>query len=163
MTKPQLTVDRLLKSGFAEVGCWELNSARDLSHSIDLPSKAGVYAFAIDGIVQYVGLASQSVRQRLGFYRKPGASQRTNVRLNEIIRGHIGKGASVAILLAHPPDHQWNGLLLKGSEGLEAGLIESFHLPWNVRGAAPATLTQEAQRSRTDRQSGVRERILGLI
>lgn len=131
---------RLLESGFVEVGCWELNENRDLAHQIDLPTKAGVYVFAIDGIVQYAGLASKSVRQRLGFYRKPGPSQRTNVRLNEIIRGHLHQGATVQILVAHPPDHDWNGLRISGAEGLEAGLIAEFDLPWNVRGslASPA-------------------------
>ena len=94
MTKLFLTVERLTSGGFTEVGCWELNSTHDLAHQIDLPAKAGVYAFAIDGVVQYVGLASKSLRQRLGFYRKPGVSQRTNVRLNEIIRGHLHKELS---------------------------------------------------------------------
>lgn len=132
-----LTTERLLAAGFTQVGCWELNDARDLAHSIQLPDKSGVYAFAIDGIVQYVGLASKSIRQRLGFYRKPGASQRTNIRLNEVIRGHIGNGATVQILVAHPPDYDWNGLKMSGAEGLEAGLIADFDLPWNMRGTSP--------------------------
>lgn len=135
MTKPPLTVERLLHAGFEEVGCWELNSAKDLAHTIRLPQHAGVYAFAINGVVQYVGLASRSLRQRLGFYRKPGASQRTNVRLNEIIRGHVGEGTTVRILVAHPPDFEWNGLKIRGAEGLEAGIITDFDLPWNVKGA----------------------------
>lgn len=134
MSKSKLTVMRLLESGFAEVGCWELSHTRDLTHRIDLPAVPGVYAFAIDGAVQYVGLASRSVRQRLGFYRRPGASQRTNVRLNEMIRGHIDQGSVVQILTAHPPDHEWNGLRVSGAEGLEAGLIAEFDLPWNMRG-----------------------------
>jgi hypothetical protein len=130
----QLTVELLLASGFLEVGCWELNSARDLHHRIKLPGSAGVYAFAVNGVAQYVGLASTSVRHRLSFYRKPGASQRTNVRLNEIIRGQLERGTTVQILIAHPDDSRWNGLLIKGAEGLEAGLIQCFDLPWNMRG-----------------------------
>lgn len=133
MSRP-LTTERLLAAGFEVVGCWELSDASDLTHAIDLPVKAGVYAFAIDGIVRYVGLASKSLRQRLGFYRKPGPSQRTNIRLNEIIRGHIGEGTTVQILIAHPPDFEWNGLRISGAEGLEAGLIAEFDLPWNMRG-----------------------------
>jgi hypothetical protein len=128
----------LLHGGFAEVGCWELNSARDLVHRAELPTQAGVYAFAIDGIVQYVGLASKSLRQRFGHYRKPGPSQRTNIRLNEIIRGHIANGTVVRIAIAHPPDFVWNGLRISGAEGLEAGLIATFDLPWNMRGAMSA-------------------------
>ena len=134
MSGTQLTVDRLLEAGFVSVGCWELNSTRDLSHRIELPATSGVYAFSINGVVQYVGVASKSLRQRLGFYRKPGTTQRTNIRLNEIIRGHLGSGTKVEIVLAHPPDHEWNGLKISGAEGLEAGLIAAFNLPWNVRG-----------------------------
>lgn len=135
MPKGNLSVDRLLASGFEEVGCWELNDARDLSHRIELPQRAGVYAFATDGIVQYVGLAAKSLKQRLGFYRKPSPSQRTNIRLNEIIRGHVEKGAVVQILIVHPPDFEWNGFRISGPEGLEAGLIAQFDLLWNMRGS----------------------------
>lgn len=135
MTRIKLTAECLLAAGFVEVGCWELNSARELAHRIKVPAVSGVYAFAINGIVQYVGLASKSLRQRLGFYRKPGTSQRTNIRLNEIIRANLGSGLKVEILLAQPPDSEWNGLKIRGAEGLEAGLIAEFDLPWNVRGS----------------------------
>lgn len=140
MSDNKLTVERLLAAGFQEVGCWELNDASDLTHSIQLPRKPGVYAFAIDGVVQYVGLASKSLHQRLGFYRRPGPSQRTNVRLSEIIRGHLGGGRTVQVLIAHPPDHHWNGFRISGAEGLEAALISDFDLPWNVRGAPVSPL-----------------------
>lgn len=133
--KPKLSLERLFEGGFKEAGCWELNNARDLALSIDLPGSAGVYAFAIDGIVQYVGLASKSLRQRLAHYRRPGPSQRTNIRLNEVIRAHLAAGTIVHIVTCQPPDHEWNGFTIKGAEGLEAGLIAEFHLPWNVRGA----------------------------
>ena len=159
--KPSLTLEKLKAGGFEEVGCWELNSASDLVHSIDLPKSAGVYAFVIDGVAQYVGLASKSLHQRLGFYRKPGVSQRTNIRLNEIIRGNLTKGTIVQIFTVQPSDHEWNGFKVKGAEGLEAGLIEAFDLPWNVRGAtrviAPPT------NSDSPRQSGIAAKIVELV
>ena len=147
LQKPRLTVERLTGGGFREVGCWELSPTRDLAHRIELPKLAGVYAFAIDDVVQYVGLASKSVAQRLGFYRKPGASQRTNVRLNEVIRTHLGEGCAVRILIAHPTDSQWNGFALKGAEGLEAGLIADFDLPWNMRGNTAPAIQKPSVRS----------------
>jgi hypothetical protein len=162
VTKPHLTVARLLECGFTELGCWELNSASELAHRINLPTTAGVYAFAIDGIVQYVGLASRSLRQRLGFYRTPGVSQRTNLRLNAVIRGHLEKGTRVQILGAHPPDQAWNGLSIKGAEGLEAGLIEAFDLPWNMRGSERTAPTSGSARD-TATVGGVPERILDLV
>jgi hypothetical protein len=164
MSKPSLTAERLLQAGFTEIGCWELNESSNLAHSISLPKKAGVYAFVIDGVVQYVGLASKSLHQRLNFYRKPGASQRTNVRLNEIIKGHVGKGSVVRIMVAHPPDYEWNGLLIKGSEGLEAGIIASFALPWNMRGMEqPVGSAQLSPPSALARQSGIESKILDVV
>jgi hypothetical protein len=160
--KPSLTVGKLKAGGFQEVGCWALNSASDLVHSIDLPKSGGVYAFVIDGVAQYVGLASKSLRQRLGFYRTPGVSQRTNIRLNEIIRGNLAKGTIVQIFTAQPSDHEWNGFKVKGPEGLEAGLIEEFDLPWNVRGATPA-VAKESDSFGARRQSGVAAKIVELI
>ena len=162
MTKPALTVERLRTGGFKEVGCWELTSAQDLAHSINLPKQPGVYAFAIDGIAQYVGLASNSLHQRLGFYRKPAISQRTNIRLNEIIRGYLAEGTVIHILIAHPSDHDWNGFRVKGPEGLEAGIIAEFDLPWNVRGA----VRPPPERSRpivSERQSGVAKAVFELV
>lgn len=165
MRQSILTSDRLLEAGFESVGCWELNSAFDLTHSIDLPDRPGVYAFAIDGVVQYVGLASKSLRQRLGFYRKPGPSQRTNIRLNEIIRGRINKGSVVQIFTVHPPDHDWNGFRISGAEGLEAGLISEFDLPWNMRGSQPVVqqgpeiMKFESRRRRSD----IAQQILEIV
>jgi hypothetical protein len=160
MTKPELTADGLRRSGFKRIGCWELSNEQKLTYPIDLPSLAGVYAFAVDGIVQYVGLASKSLRQRFGFYRNPGPRQQTNIRLNDIISGQIRQGAVVEILIAHPPDHEWNGFKVRGSEGLEAGLISEFNLPWNVRGstAAPPQFLKKEQPS-----TRASDRILNVV
>ena len=163
MTKPRLTVERLIKGGFSEVGCWKLNETGSLHHEIGLPKTAGVYAFAIDGTVHYVGLASKSLAQRLNFYRRPGASQTTNIRLNQIIREVLQGGSTVQVLTASPPDQSWNGLAIKGAEGLEAGIIESFDVPWNIRGASVRNPQQSVQRKTGPRQSGVRNKILQLI
>ncbi len=74
------------------------------------------------------------LRKRLYFYAKPGVTQRTSRRLNEILIKELSKGASIAIYTACPPDLDWNGLPVSGVAGLELGLIEAFHLPWNIRG-----------------------------
>ena len=134
MTK--LTVGNLLSRGFHEFESWVANEKRILPPRL-LPHERGVYAFAVGEQIMYVGVASRSLRQRLGFYARPGVSQRTNVRLNAMIREHIKCGETVRILIAHPEDREWNGLRLSGPEGLESALIEDFDLPWNVRGSVP--------------------------
>jgi hypothetical protein len=46
----------------------------------------------------------------------------------------LADSETVSILTAVPPDLEWGGLVISGRAGLEVGLIESFYLPWNVRG-----------------------------
>ena len=165
MTKPPLTVERLRDGGFEELGCWEVSEVNALRVSAPLPAKAGVYAFAIDGVVQYVGVAANSLKQRFGFYAKPGRTQTTSIRLNETIRGRTADGSTVQVLVAHPSDGDWNGLKISGPEGLEAGLIRDFDLPWNVRGARPTASVQPATATRKPggRVLGVSNRILELV
>jgi hypothetical protein len=45
-----------------------------------------VYAFARNGIVVYVGVATMGLAKRLYFHGRPGVSQRTSVRINNIIK-----------------------------------------------------------------------------
>jgi len=97
MRKP-LTASYLLANGFEEVGCWDA-SERRLSPPLRLPGERGVYAFAAGDEVLYVGLASRSLKQRLSFYARPGVSQRTNVRLNGLIRNAIGEGRGGSVCL----------------------------------------------------------------
>lgn len=146
MDKPELSVSRLLDCGFSEYDCWGLGDQR-INPPQNLPNERGVYAFALEDRVVYVGLASRSLRQRLHFYARPGASQRTNVRLNGIISELIRQGQSVRVLIAHPRDGEWNGLRTSGSEGLEAALIEDFDLPWNVRGSTKAAPPPQVSQS----------------
>lgn len=139
-----LTVDVLLEAGFKEFGCWSASQKR-LETPINLPARRGVYAFALEEQIVYVGLASRSIKQRLGFYARPGPSQRTNIRLNAMITELVRQGQTVRILLAHPEDGEWNGLRLSGPEGLEAALIEDFELPWNIRGTTPPVSVQNGK------------------
>ncbi len=144
--KKKLTTSYLIANGFSEAGVWSATEQR-LGVPPELPQKRGVYAFAVDERVLYVGLASRSLRQRLNFYARPGASQRTNVRLNGLIRSLIGEGSIVRILVAHPQDTQWNGFRLSGPEGLEAALIEDFDIPWNLKGSTPTMGLSEVNRA----------------
>ncbi|WP_459788915.1 DUF7662 domain-containing protein [Alteriqipengyuania sp. 357] len=72
--------------------------------------------------------------RRLYGYEKPGPSQKTNRRLNELLLASASAGNNVEVLIASPPNFDWNGWSISGAEGLEAGLIRDFNLPWNVRG-----------------------------
>lgn len=130
----------LSQRGFFRIGEWTLTVARELGLQGEPPSGRGVYAFVMDGRVQYIGVASGSLAKRLRFYVKPGASQRTNLRLNAVLCEALKSGGKVEVYVAMPPDGEWNGFIVSGPEGLEAGLIRSFNLPWNLRGATLAAV-----------------------
>lgn len=133
-TKPPLSVEALRQGGFTSIGFWLHGEAR-LTCPNGLPSTAGVYAFSIGKEVVYVGLASRSLSQRIYFYGNPGSSQRTNIRLNALIREALARGEDVEVHFACPPAFEWNNFVVSGPEGLEAGIIQSYYLPWNMRGA----------------------------
>ncbi|SHK55171.1 hypothetical protein SAMN05444000_13815 [Shimia gijangensis] len=131
--KPSLSSAQLVSRGFLPVAKWVKRDEMEIQSSVRLPPKPAVYAFAVDGQVQYVGVATKSVAQRLGHYSRPGPSQKTNQRINALIKQLLMDGKSVEILLAHPPDLDWNGFPVDGCSGLELGIIKKFELNWNIR------------------------------
>jgi hypothetical protein len=111
-----------------------LDAAGNLEADTRLPAAAGVYAFVRGELAVYIGVATMGLRKRLYFYARPGVTQRTSLRLNGVLKEEIRNGASIEILTARPPNLEWNGLPVSGVAGLEIGLIDAFHLPWNIRG-----------------------------
>lgn len=134
-SKPPLSVQTLLDAGFHRASEWRLDDAGMLALTEPLPQMVGVYAFAKDGVVLYVGVATMGLAKRIYFYAKPGISQRTSQRLNETIRIQLLDDARIDVLIAHPNDMEWNGLPVHGAAGLELGLIKAYALPWNMRSA----------------------------
>lgn len=132
--KPILTKSYLLTCGFKLCASWRLSSGEVIEFDCRLPSERGVYAFCKDDIVQYVGVATKGLAKRLYFYTRPGPRQITNIRINAIIKSELAQGRKLEILAATPSSFDWNGLPVDGVVGLEAGLINRYSLPWNVRG-----------------------------
>jgi hypothetical protein len=79
-SKPPLSVDELVGGGFAFAGRWILTDAGEITLDRPVANAVGVYAFAMDGFVAYVGVATMGIARRLLFYAKPGSTQRTNRR-----------------------------------------------------------------------------------
>lgn len=133
VTNPPLSVDRLIRGGFAFAGQWTLTAEGSIGLDRTVPNAAGVYAFAMDGFVTYVGVATMGISKRLRFYAKPGRTQRTSQRLHHQIRSELVTRPSIDIYIAMPSNLEWNGLPVNCSAGLELGLIQAFALPWNIR------------------------------
>lgn len=133
--KPPLFVDELVAGGFAFAGRWILTDAGEIALDRPVVNAIGVYAFAVDGVVVYVGVATMGIGKRLYFYAKPGVAQPTNRRLNHLIKTELGTRPFLDVYTAVPGDLEWNGLPVHGSAGLELGLIRKYALPWNMRSA----------------------------
>jgi hypothetical protein len=133
--KPSLTAATLLDAGFRHASTWILDDKGVLILSEALPKEVGVYAFVKDGVVLYIGVATMGLAKRIYFYAKPGVTQRTSLRLNDIIRRELEAAGKIDVLIAQPNDMKWNGLPVHGAAGLELGLIKAYALPWNMRSA----------------------------
>lgn len=133
--KPDLTRSFLLASGFQSSALWTLSSTGDIVSDQALPRNVGVYAFARGETVLYVGVATCGLFKRLKPYQKPNVSQKTNWRINTLIKTELGACRTIEVLTAQPLDFEWNGLPVRGDVGLELGIISRFSLPWNIRSA----------------------------
>lgn len=134
-SKPPLPAQTLLDAGFHCASGWALDDTGLLILTEALPKDVGVYAFVRAGVVMYVGVATMGLAKRIYFYARPGVSQRTSLRLNDIIRRELQSAAKIDVLIAQPEDMQWHGLPVHGAAGLELGLIKAYALPWNMRSA----------------------------
>ena len=133
--KPELSTEELTRCGFQLSAKWILAPDGSIRADQQLPKEVGVYAFAKGGLVLYIGVATMGLAKRLYFYSKPGATQRTSLRINAIIRETLQTVRSIEIYTATPKDLDWNGLPIHASAGLELGMIKKYSLPWNVRSA----------------------------
>lgn len=130
-----LTVEVLATAGFKRLGTWRSGEA-GIELGAPAPKRPGVYAFAVDGTVQYVGVTHNTFHQRMYQYRRGDPGQKTNARINPAIAAELAGGRTVEIYLAMPDPTTWNGLPVNTAAGLEEGLIRTYSLPWNKRGAA---------------------------
>ena len=125
---------RLLEAGFEEIGSCHLTAGDAFQYSDRAPTKPGVYAFAVDGTVAYIGLTRGALRTRLGHYVYGHAKQRTSARVKKLILAALANGEEIAVCVACPPAMEWNGLPVDAAAGLETGLIRLIRPPWNQQG-----------------------------
>lgn len=128
------SVQRLMDAGFVLLGDCSLMDENGFNYSATAPATAGVYAFAVDGWIKYVGLTRNTLRARLGHYIRGHKGQRTSAHIKGRILEKLHEGLSVQVLVATPPNFEWNGLPVDGAPGLETGLIRLIKPEWNRQG-----------------------------
>lgn len=129
------TAKRLIAGGFDLSGQWKLDTASCARFVGEAPQQPGVYAFAVNGKVHYVGSAQRGIAKRLRSYDKI-QTRRTGFRFR--MRGLITKklkgGSKVAVLTIVPRPMRRKGLPVDPIAGLEEGLIRELQPSWNRRG-----------------------------
>ena len=129
-------LSKLTDIGFRKVGVWLLSDGEpELAIEAEGDSANILYCFVVDGVPRYIGKTVQPLRKRMYGYRKPAATQSTNIRNNGNIRSAL-KAGSVVELYVLPV----NGLLHFGefhlnlAAGLEDGIVSALSPEWNSVG-----------------------------
>lgn len=125
---------KLMMAGFELISECQLGESDAFQYSHRAPPGAVVYAFAVEGMVKYVGLTRFGLRTRLGHYVHGHEGQRTSARVKKLILDALRSGRRVEVLVAQPPELQWNGLPVDGPSGLETGLIRLIKPEWKQQG-----------------------------
>lgn len=138
MSKPILTTTLLMSAGFVRVSRWMLCPKQSLLLESPVLAAPCVYAFVSDEAAKYVGVAARGLAKRCGNYQRPGPTQRTSQRVGALLIAELSQRPHLDIFAVSPPDTMWNDLPVDTCQGLEAGLIKTFALPWNIRGTTAA-------------------------
>ena len=127
------TDKRLIAGGFEVSGRWELDTASRARFVGEAPKQPGVYAYAVNGKVLYVGSAQRGIAKRLRHYEIT-KTKRTAFRIRGWITKEIRAGSKVTVLTIVPRPMRRNGLPVDPIVGLEEGLIRAWQPSWNIRG-----------------------------
>lgn len=122
--------------GFRRAAEWqaEHGSLKCIFHEHATAQKV-LYAFVSDGTVLYIGKTVRALKQRMHGYRRPVATQSTNIKGNRLILELLASGRPVEVYAL--PD---TGLLYYGgfhvnlAAGLEDSLVAALQPPWNTLG-----------------------------
>lgn len=123
--------------GFRCVGKWRISDKGldfDIAREVR-SAKRSLYAFVENSEVLYVGKASGAFVGRLNGYRRPGTSQRTNLRVNPLLAELVLSNKEVLIYHFQSGEEVcFRNVLLNVAAGLEDPLIEIISPPWNMNG-----------------------------
>lgn len=130
-------LDLIISVGFRCVGRWHVGDS-GLDFSIESEArnaKKSLYAFVQDSEVLYIGKVAGAFVRRMNGYRRPGTTQRTNLRVNPLLVQFVGTKKEVSIYHFQPPEEvRFRNIPLNIAAGLEDPLIETISPQWNMHG-----------------------------
>ena len=122
--------------GFIRAGAWREDQSGSIRFEGDNPppKEPGVYAYAIGGVVHYVGSAQRGLWQRLRHY-EIAKTLRTAHRIRQEILTLLKQGHEAEVFIIVQSRMMLNGVLpVDAVAGLEEGLIRAWRPTWNRRG-----------------------------
>jgi hypothetical protein len=125
--------DILVAAGFRKLGEFKKLSEAEFRLDANAPQDPGVYAFALDEVIVYVGLTQTGLKTRLDHYRRGHHRQRTSARVKKLILSELTEGKKIQVFVAIPNGMEWNGLPVNTAAGLEIGLIQLIKPAWNIQ------------------------------
>ncbi len=136
-----MKAEHLTASGFCLSARWELQENSRVQLIGEPPKQPGVYAFAVDGEVCYVGKAKKGIATRLRPYeivkgKTVKGKTRQGFRIKTLICKALKSGSEVTVLtIVNLKPIRWRGLPVNLIAGLEAGLIRELQpkTKWNLR------------------------------
>jgi hypothetical protein len=155
---------KLVNLGFEPAGSWLLTSdGLELTLHTAIAQETNVlYAFAIDGLLAYVGKTTQSLKKRMQGYKSPASNGErggsTNIKNHRNIIAALVAGHDVSIFAMRPQAPQQHGEFhVNLSAGLEDSLIRALSPPWN--GRSHAVLPQDPSSVRPESPHVVQTKI----
>lgn len=124
---------RLLDIGFKHAGVWSLgDDALELEFVAHEHCSNVLYALVSNEEVLYIGKTVKPLKQRMYGYRKPSATQSTNLKNNANITKLLESGEEV-LLYAFPDNGllSYGGFVVNLAAGLEDSLINGIKPKWN--------------------------------
>jgi len=86
-------IGKLTNLGFLKLSNWELLDGDLHCDFCEYANEKNLlYAYVINRQIKYIGQTVMELKQRLYGYKKPGPTQSTNIRLNELIKNVIIDG-----------------------------------------------------------------------
>lgn len=126
---------RIEHLGFVRCGSWLLDGNGELELKLDLVTdgKNVLYAFVGDGDVLYVGKTVQGLAKRFYGYKRPGATQTTNIRANALLIDRLGESSVDVYVWACDGLMTYAGFRVDLAAGLEDAIVHDLQPAWNKR------------------------------
>jgi hypothetical protein len=127
---------KIIELGFEKVGKWSFkNELFKFELDENYTNRNILYSFVIENEIKYIGKSIKTISQRLNGYKNPNITQRTNFRLNNLIKEELKGGKEVEIyLFIDIAELNYRGKNINLSAGLEDNLIAEYLPEWNSLG-----------------------------